>query len=126
MPIQIGWHPSLNNTIYYEFAAIWTWTEYGDAFHEEIRLASLLEGSQYHVIANLLGTSLIPKGSAFSYVYSTVKSSPTNMGQVVVITSNLLFLTMFATLLKIHPIILDTLYLTNTTEDAKNYILNLS
>ena len=126
MAIQINWHPSLPSTIYYEFSEIWSWQEYGDAFKEEIRLASLLEGGSYHVIANLLGTSLIPRGSAFSYVYDTVKSSPDNMGQVVIITSNSFFMTMFTTLLTIHPSIRETLYITNTLEDAKNYISNLS
>jgi len=126
MPIQIGWHPSLKHTIYYEFAEVWTWQEYGEAFREELWLASHLNGDRYHVIANLLGTALIPKGPIFSNFYSTVKSSPNNLGQVVVITTNRFILAMFATVLKIHPEIRDSLYLTNTLEDGQNYILNLS
>lgn len=126
MPIQIGWHDTLPNTIYYDINGTWTWQVYGEAFEQERRMALSLNGQTYNVLGNMLGTSIIPKGRAFSYVYTTVKRSPKNMGQVALVTSNNLALTMLMTFTKVHPHIQETLYVTHCLDDAIMYLRKIS
>jgi len=126
MPIQISWHDTLPNTIYYNIIGQWSWQDYEDAFQEELRMALSLNDQQYNVIANLLDTSLIPKGNAFSFLIETVKYSPLNMGQVVMVTSNNLIRTMLATFIKVHPSIQESLYVTHSLDDAETYLIKSS
>ncbi len=122
MPIQISWHNTLPHTIYYDITGTWTWQDYGEAFEQELQMALSLNGQTYNVIGNMLGTSIIPKGYAFSYVYNTVKRSPQNMGQVVLVTTSNLALTMISTFTIVHPHIQEYLYVTPYLDDAVKHL----
>ncbi len=122
MPINVSWHSTLPETIYYDIYGIWTWEEYFAAFEEELTLARSLKGKRYEVIGNLLDASIIPRGPGISYVYSTIKRSPDNLGQVVLVTRSSFIIAALKMLLKLYPSSRDSLYITDNMEDAEHYV----
>lgn len=125
MPINVNLHTTLPDTIYYDFYGNWTWEEYFAAFEEELTLARTLEGKRYEVIANLLDASIIPRGPGISYVYSTIKRSPANLGQVTVVTRSSFITATIRMLFKLYPSSRESLHITDNIEDAHQYVLSV-
>ncbi len=91
MGIQIAWDTVLPNTVLYTLKGRWTTAEYLQAFEQELRMASTLQGERYDVIADLLESTSIIGGSFLNYFYGTFKRNPPNIGILMVVTQNPIF-----------------------------------
>lgn len=91
MGIQIAWDMILSNTVLYTLKDRWTTAEYIQAFEQELRMVSQLQGERYDVIADLLESASMLGGSGLNHLYGTFKRTPPNMGLLIVVTTNPIF-----------------------------------
>ncbi|HEX2620207.1 MAG TPA: hypothetical protein VHL11_08675 [Phototrophicaceae bacterium] len=120
MGVTVKFDDELAQTLYYEFADKWNWTEYLAAFEQELVLVKDLD--RYDVIANLLPGDYFPGGPGLTSLYSTFRRTPPTMKLLVIVTGSRAVHYILNLMKKIYPEMINIFQVVSTMEEARQIL----
>ncbi len=124
MPIEMNWHPELENVVQWKFHAEWSWSEFADTFRREKEMVRALDGARWDIIAEFLDRPTLPSVSGgVNHVLTTVQQGKQlQMGLLVIVTSNGFIRAMVSIAAQISPVFRSSCFVCDTAAAAEAVI----